>query len=558
MKIHKLLFLATFACLAISCSQDTFEEPSIDDPNDRLVSGQYDSSYIGLYKGLFTTNDGLIRGSVEVAISPTNEGTAQIKLSSGELIQLKSNKAKLTVDNRIANLHFSSEGLSSTGASLKFSVDGDGIDPMISDVLFDTKESNILIAKNLSRIPLTPLTGTFDCTNCAAVGIGFPNGRTWNIMSIGSGNNQNFMLQVSYGGRIYSSPAANNTQNGCVPVVNYTVCGIAGSIHILGYDVTWNGTHVYESSDDLSCSSINGNWSAPGYGPGVFGIFQSDSDCSNPIPVAPMNDLCENATNISLGDSLSGATTSATNGDTPDFCDEELSGSANGAGVWYSFSSLTDANIQVDTEGSDFDTQLRVFSGVCGSLVCVDNDDDDGTGLQSLIQFSASANMTYYIFVGGYNAADGDYVLNVSEFVAPPSFDLDLTCNEFLIDNGEGGNYANNSLDTYTIDAGAGNTLQLYFTLFDLEDFYDDLVIYDGPDTSSPIITTSVGGASNEWGQNGGFTWGDLQDDTILSSGQYLTLVFSSDMSTNYAGFIAEVTCMSGRSANKGLQKSKL
>ena len=150
MKIYKLLFLTALSCFALSCSQDAIEQSSTNDTTERLASDQYDNSYLGIYKGLFTTNDGLTRGTVEITMSPTNGAAAQIKLNTGEIIELKSSNVKVTLDNTVENLSFSSNGLSSTNASLKFSVEGDGSSPMISDVVFDNQESNILIVKNLS------------------------------------------------------------------------------------------------------------------------------------------------------------------------------------------------------------------------------------------------------------------------------------------------------------------------------------------------------------------------------------------------------------------------
>jgi|GEM_PF-5294330 len=695
MKIYKLLFLAVLSCLVLSCEKDGINKQSEEEINGRIASDQFDDSYLGIYKGLFSTNDGLIRGTVLLNLTPNNLGVAEIKLSSGETIHLESRSLKLTVDQKISDLVFSSEGLEGINITLKFSVDGNGLNPSISDVVFDNKGADILIAKNLSRAPLNTITGTYMRTT----GTGsFPiSGRTWNIMSIGTGN-QTYATQIWYGGVLYHS--TDGTQNSCVDNGNDTeTCDVSGFAVVSGYDVTWSGTHTYDIFDDnFGCSEMFGTWSAPAYG-NSSGTFISDSDCST---TSVANDFCIDATPINLGDSVVGFTSafgiSATNTDTPNFCDDNLTGSADGVGVWYEFSSNTDAMVSVSLEGSDFDTQLRVFSGNCEALVCVANDDDSGVNpqLSSVVEFSATAGETYYFFIGGYDDEVGEYNLSLTEVIEIPvpvndlcqnavalscgesysgtiagatdngspttctddlyfgglnagtegvwfsittdenqsvtvdtedstgivdtqlrvfsgscgslicvgagddtdtsllssytfqasanetylvflagydnevgeytikltcedpepvvEFELDLTCGDFMIDNGEASNYQDNSYDIYTIDAGIGNTISLNFILFDLEDYYDDLVIYDGEDTSAPIITTSVGGASNMYGQNGGFTWTDLQDDSIVSTGQYLTLIFSSDLNTNYAGFLAEVECISGRSPFLGRQ----
>ncbi|MEZ4802914.1 MAG: CUB domain-containing protein [Gelidibacter sp.] len=423
MKLNKLLQLLVVCCFVIACTKDTFEEPKTDETSTRIADDQYDNSYLGVYKGLFSTNDGLTRGSVVVTLSPSNDAIAQIILSTGEQIELKSNKVKLTVDNTISNLRFSSAGLSTIDATLDFSVEGDGLNPLISNVNFDNKESDVLIAKNLSRAPLTPITGTYVRT--AGTG-GFPtSGRTWNVMSIGAGEDQNFAVQVWYGGRLYNVPAANSTQSGCT-TSGYTTCAINGSATILGYPVSWTGTHKYNpgnAGNDNQCAEVMGTWSST-YG-NSSGTFVSDTNCSGP---AVANDTCANAITIGAG-TYAGSIVNASNSDTPTICNNNLTAPFGGPGVWYSYSTPTNKTVVVDTEGTQtlanggFDTQLRVLGGTCGALTCIDNDDDDGTGLLSTITFNATGGVTYYIFLGGYNNQVGAYTLNLAEFT-PPANDL--------------------------------------------------------------------------------------------------------------------------------------
>ena len=261
--------------VVFSCSMDTELEESATQPESRISQYQFDNSYLGVYKGVFTTNDGLTRGNVHVTLSPSGEGIAQITLSSGELVELKSKRLKLSVDNMISNLRFSSEGLNELVSTFDFSVEGNGANPIISNVFFDNKDSNVLIAKNLSRAPLAPITGTYVRTSGTN---GFPiNGLTWNIMAIGAGNGQNFALQVSYGGRVYTSASTNNLQTNCIDGSQLTTCDIGGNIRLLGYDVNWFGTHSYSLSGSEMCSSMSGSWSSPSYG-GSSGTFTSDVD----------------------------------------------------------------------------------------------------------------------------------------------------------------------------------------------------------------------------------------------------------------------------------------
>lgn len=476
MKINKLLLLTLVSCFALSCSQDTFEDQIIEEPNDRNALGQYDESYLGVYKGLFTTNDGLTRGSVILSLLNNNEPSADLKLSSGEVIELKSSEGKL-----VGDYHFATDGTGPINASFDFLVNEDGTSPSISNVVFDSKSSNILIAKELARAPLNTITGTYMRTSGSG---GFPtSGRTWNIMSIGAGD-QTYGTQIFYGGNIYNT-MPTGTQSNCVVSGDFATCDIDGFTTILGHDVTWTGTHTYDIFDDnLGCSEVSGTWAAPTYGNSA-GTFVSDSDCDS---IDVVNDVCENATAISLDDSLVGTTAGSTTTGSPGEgeCDDDLFFNAATIenGVWYVYTATANIDVQIDTEGTldlpldpdDIldDTQLRVFSGTCGALVCVDNDDDDGESLLSSLSFSATSGESYYIYVGGYSDGEGVFLLNISEFVPPIPFDLDLTCGEFMVDNGlEAANYADDSFDTYSIDAGAGGTISLEFSQFNVENTWD-------------------------------------------------------------------------------------
>ncbi|MGJ8593729.1 MAG: hypothetical protein ACSHXF_14350 [Aquaticitalea sp.] len=541
MKIYKLLFLAFLSCFALSCSQDTFEDKAIDDSNDRLVSSQYDDSYLGVYKGLFSTNDGLTRGSVVVTVSPNNEALAQITLSSGEMIELKSSRVKLTVDNTISNLSFSSEGLNAKIATLNFSVEGNGANPAISDVNFENQESDILIAKNLSRAPLNTITGTYMRT--AGTG-GFPtSGRTWNIMSVGR-DNQTYSTQIWYGGRLYNTTDSSN-QSGCSDLGNGNdSCNINGSATILGYAVTWAGTHIYDNylpDDNVGCSEVSGTWSAPSYG-GSSGTFVSDSDCST---LQVTNDICANATSISCGESVTSYTTGATNSDAPADCTDALDMDA-GPGVWYTFESIS-GTMTFDTYGSDFDTKIAVYTGSCGALVCIAGNDDadfDGGVYESEVGIlSGGEGETLYIYVTGYDADEfGEFTLNVTCAPFP-------TCGDTIVDTGgTTGNYSNDEFEVYYIDAGAGNIATMTFTQFQLEDFYDEMIFYDTLGGGATIDLSDNGVASGG-GQNGGFSGTDLSGDSITATGRYLTVLFISDISVNDLGYQASISCTGARNA---------
>ena len=84
----------------------------------------------------------------------------------------------------------------------------------------------------------------------------------------------------------------------------------------------------------------------------------------------------------------------------------------------------------VDTEDSDYDTSLYIWTD-CGGTE-VDCDDDGGSGTTSMIEFCASAGDQYIIVVDGYSSTSvGNYSLDIN--VAPESI-----CDDGLDNDGNG------------------------------------------------------------------------------------------------------------------------
>ncbi|PZD73395.1 Leukotoxin [Acaryochloris thomasi RCC1774] len=114
---------------------------------------------------------------------------------------------------------------------------------------------------------------------------------------------------------------------------------------------------------------------------------------------------------------LSGQNTSVTGsnvGFTGEAGESAQSGTINSA--WWSWTAAATGEVTVDTNGSNFDTFLSVFTGnAVNSLTSVGQDDDGGTNLQSLLTFSATAGTTYHIAVDGFSDNTGDITLNLAQ-----------------------------------------------------------------------------------------------------------------------------------------------
>lgn len=127
----------------------------------------------------------------------------------------------------------------------------------------------------------------------------------------------------------------------------------------------------------------------------------------------PANDQCAGATVVTCGNNYTGSTSLATTtGDPSGTCGT----SAGTPGVWFKFTGNGNT-VTASLCGSSYDTKIQVYSGSCGALACVTGN-DDFCGLQSQVSWAAASGTDYYIFVGGYSSATGNYSLTMS-CVAP-------------------------------------------------------------------------------------------------------------------------------------------
>ncbi len=190
------------------------------------------------------------------------------------------------------------------------------------------------------------------------------------------------------------------------------------------------------SSETLSFNAIEGVQYFINIGYFSFNTYlQTSGDLDiNMFYSAPANDDCANAEVITDGATETGTTLTATDVDalTPcedgggdGSCTDGGTGAINfGSGVWYKYTSTSTETITISTAnvGTDYDTELQVWSGACGALTCVGGDDDggDGTGHISDSQFcwqstgSSATPVDYYIYVDGHFTQIGNFVLTLN------------------------------------------------------------------------------------------------------------------------------------------------
>jgi hypothetical protein len=144
--------------------------------------------------------------------------------------------------------------------------------------------------------------------------------------------------------------------------------------------------------------------------------------------------------------------------------------------IWWSWVAPESGVLTLNTNASDFNTYLSLFTGSrADDLTVLKQNDDGGSGSQSLLQYQVQAGTTYYIAVDGSSNETGNVVLNY-DFVAQPDLALvDITLSNTNIGlNQAAGSLIGtfNSIDlpddtrfTYSLVAGVGDTDNSRFTL---------------------------------------------------------------------------------------------
>lgn len=111
------------------------------------------------------------------------------------------------------------------------------------------------------------------------------------------------------------------------------------------------------------------------------------------------------------------------------------------------------------------------------------------------------------------------------------------TCRGLFRDSGGGdaatcGVYANNENRTVTFCSTNGKKIRISFLWWDLETGFDGVYVYDGPNTTSPLLFAFTGSGQNFAVPN-----------FYTSSGTCLTIQFTSDFITNWCGWEAIIGC---------------
>lgn len=279
--MKKVFTLMLMVVVFASCSTEN-ELQLNEDPSNviaNLAAQTYDESNIGLYKGVFTTLNAKYRGTVEIRVPqqiPNSNiddyPSATLELQDGKTIELKAQETVLAGQD-IVDLEF--EG---SKVRFLFSVNADGSEPLLAEETYLGMESGIVVLKETSLGPVTPITGTWTCDVCSPF-MGGGQTQTFNMISPAAGGSGALTTQATLNMTDYDGTGTQDNCNG--PFLDIYRCSVSGSFDPFGNgsDLTWEGTHLYR--DTGSGSLFFGNWSWQSISNGVLsGEFVTDGSVS--------------------------------------------------------------------------------------------------------------------------------------------------------------------------------------------------------------------------------------------------------------------------------------
>lgn len=88
-----------------------------------------------------------------------------------------------------------------------------------------------------------------------------------------------------------------------------------------------------------------------------------------------------------------------------------------------------------------------------------------------------------------------------------------------------------------------GDKVKVTFTSFNIEATYDALYVYDGPDSSFPLIDSGNPATFSGFPAGGYYGTTNPRPFTSTDPSGALTFVFLSDFSGSFTGWEADVTC---------------
>jgi len=304
-------------------------------------------------------------------------------------------------------------------------------------------------------------------------------------------------LDGTGGGSVLSNPAGIDCEGDCSETYDHgTVVTLTATTNLDSVFTGWSGA-VATTANPL-----------------ILTIDAAKSVTAT-FELRPINDDLVNAIVI---DSLPFTDTNNINNHYGTLETAEASQSCAGAdgsnSVWWAYTPATSGEFMINTNYSDFDTVLSVWTGAGHPLAEVDCNDDGGEGTRSALTIPMSGGITYYIRVNGYGWDSGDAWGTVQLAVSQIFYSTFLPVIMTPAVPGE----PELVVEAINVTADAVEVVIKNEGTAAADDFWVDM--YINPDTAPT-------GINQTWVTNGGegLVWGVI--DPLLA-GESLTLTLSS------------------------------
>ncbi len=241
-----------------------------------------------------------------------------------------------------------------------------------------------------------------------------------------------------------------------------------------------------------------------------------------------------------------------------DFFDDGGSGgdyTSNQTLVYTFYPAIVGNKIQIDFTQfrSRVNASLEIFDGNNVGAPSLDViSGNTGAFTNTYTSTAVDGSLTFRFIAGNNDRSGWESVISC---VPPPSVNMSdgntTACGfDFFDSGGSGGNYTSGQNFTHTFNPiTAGDKVQVTFNSFDIENQatcdYDRLIIYDGPDTGSPVLGTFCGN-------------GNPPSFTSTHPSGSLTFQFISDGSVTAAGWDADISCVISCPVDGGTATSSL
>ncbi|MEP2935727.1 MAG: CUB domain-containing protein [Gilvibacter sp.] len=534
--MKKLILLFALGMFVVSCSKDATTEEQIEnnaflesvDPDTATPKAALDGSSLGMYHGYIATLDNQLNAKLWINAGNDDKFNATARSITGEKYSFFSHEADMAGTVFIFK-----------GAIGNFTLDiSDSTNPVVSEVRLNGTEGVSTVFKEFSyQRGFTSLGSYVDDVDGAFTGF-------WNILSdgtphpAGAGVIGQQVDVLGPGGNLFQDMLMEPFDFACfgqtgIPPLMWIDPGVQNEMWFFEQTSTWLGL---PAQYDLGVSPIIRDGNNLAYADvinrdsgGVAGCFiatqQGTWTWNGRTGTVSFPDIVPLPV-LGCADPL--LVTADSGGEIVNYRNDEnitrvvTTGDASPMSLYF---------YQFDIEdGWDF---LDIYDGpdATGTLIGTYT----GTELQGL-QVDGTGDSLTLVFASDGSVNAPGWAAEVCGVAPPP-----LVCDEDFVDTGgTAGNYGVDEDTTTTYTApGLGEVVEATFQIFNLENGWDFMRVYDGPIEDALTEVTDINGQMTSTGSGGGngFTGTQLQGEVFTSSGADLTFVFESDASVTAPGW---------------------